>query len=85
MHFEPTPGPHGLLIVSNALNLRDTEATIRLFDRLADTYGPIFQLTVNGQSLVVIASAEMIRKLWTRKGPSKPLYQCYLGRAHQMD
>lgn len=67
MEFEPIPGPRGLPIVGNILDLRDEEASIHAFNRLADTYGPIFQLTVNGQRLVVVAGADMMKEVMDEK------------------
>jgi cytochrome P450/NADPH-cytochrome P450 reductase len=61
MEYEPVPGPRGLPIVGNILDLRDEEAALCAFERLADTYGPIFQLTINGNRLVVVAGAEMMK------------------------
>lgn len=67
MDFEPIPGPRGLPIVGNVLDLRDEEATVRAFERLADTYGEIFQIKVNGQRLVMVASAEMMKEVMDEK------------------
>lgn len=67
MDYEPIPGPRGLPILGNILDLRDEEASLRAFERLADTYGPIFQLTINGQRLVVVAGAEMMKEVMDEK------------------
>ena len=67
MEFEPIPGPRGLPIVGNFLDLRDEEATINAFNRMADTYGPIYQLTVGGQRLVVVCSAGMMKEFFDEK------------------
>lgn len=67
MDFEPIPGPRGLPIVGNFLDLRDSEATIHAFNRMADTYGPIYQLNVGGQRLVVVCSAEMMKEVMDEK------------------
>lgn len=67
MDFEPIPGPRGLPFLGNALDLQDDEAKIRAFERLADTYGTIFQITVGGQRLVVVSSAEMMKEVMDEK------------------
>ena len=72
MDYEPIPGPRGLPILGNILDLRDEEASLRAFERLADTYGPIFQLTINGQRLVVVAGAEMMKEAMDEKRFFKP-------------
>jgi cytochrome P450 / NADPH-cytochrome P450 reductase len=67
MEFEPIPGPRGLPIVGNFLDLRDEEATLHAFNRMADTYGPIYQLTIGGQRIVVICSADLMKEFLDEK------------------
>lgn len=67
MDFEPIPGPRGFSIIGNYFDVRDDEAGLRTFERLADTYGPIFQIKRGSQRIVAIASAEMMKEVMDEK------------------
>ena len=59
--LEPIPGPPGYPILGNALDVRD-ETPINGLQNLADKYGPIYKITVFGQTIVVISSVKMLEE-----------------------
>jgi len=59
----PIPGPLGLPILGNALSLMNEEVPLLGFERLADTYGSIYQLTIKGRRMIVVSSAELLEEL----------------------
>lgn len=61
------PGPFGLPFLGNALSLMAEEVPILGFERLADTYGPIYQLTIKGKRTIVVSSAELLEELIDEK------------------
>jgi cytochrome P450 / NADPH-cytochrome P450 reductase len=75
---ESIPGPKGLPLIGNLLDVQD-EVPIRAVERLADIYGPIFQLTLRGDQRIIVTSFELFDELCdeTRfwKVPPKQLTQ----------
>lgn len=65
--IETIPGPYGLPIIENALNMTSDEAQILGLERLANEYGPIFQLTINGSRRIICSSAELMAELVNEK------------------
>ena len=63
----PIPGPPGLPFLGNALSLMSEEVPLLGFERLADTYGPIYQLTIKGKRTIVVSSAELVEELIDEK------------------
>lgn len=63
----PIPGPWGLPLVGNALTLMGEETPILGLERLADTYGPIYQLMINGKRTIVVSSAAILEELIDEK------------------
>ena len=56
------PGPKGLPFVGNVLDM-DFEMPIRGVERLAEQYGPIFQITVAGNRQIICSTAELMEEL----------------------
>lgn len=67
MDYSPIPGPRGLPILGNLLDLRDPEAPLHAMGRLADTYGPIYELNVGGEKRLMVSSAEMMKEVMDEK------------------
>lgn len=67
MDLEPIPGPRGLPFLGNLLDLKDEEAPLRAFHRLADMYGPIYRLNIKGRSLVVVSTADLMKEIMNEK------------------
>ncbi|KAE8407174.1 cytochrome P450 [Aspergillus pseudonomiae] len=55
----PIPEPRGLPLLGNILDV-DSEAPEKSFQRLAETYGPIFRLHLAGASRVFISTHELV-------------------------
>lgn len=53
------PQPRGLPILGNLPDI-DTDAPIQGLMRLAQTHGPIFRLSMLGNSLVILSSQELV-------------------------
>lgn len=64
---ERIPGPHAWPIIGNMLDLRSDEGSIKALNDLADVYGPIFQITVNGKRQTMIASADLLKQVTDEK------------------
>lgn len=45
------------------LDVKSEEGISKALENLADVYGPIFQITLNGQRLNIIASAELLKQV----------------------
>ncbi|KAF3492289.1 fatty acid hydroxylase [Arthroderma uncinatum] len=67
---EPIPGPAPLPIVGNAHNL-DLVNTYTTLGNLADTYGPIFKLTLGGQERIFITTQALMNEVCDEKRFSK--------------
>jgi cytochrome P450 / NADPH-cytochrome P450 reductase len=61
------PGPWGLPLLGNALTLMAEETPILGLERMADTYGPIYQLMLNGKRTIVVSSAAILEELIDEK------------------
>ena len=64
---EPIPGPSGLLLVGNLFDVTTEETSIGSIERLADIYGPIFQLHLAGKRLIVVSSAAFLAEVADEK------------------
>ena len=62
MDLEDIPGPRGLPFLGNMLDLRDDEAPLRALERLAEIYGPIYQVQIGGRRSLVVSSAELMKE-----------------------
>ena len=60
------PGPRAYPVVGNLFNV-DFEMPLRGAERLADEYGPIYQLTLKGKRQLVCSSAAMMAELVDEK------------------
>ncbi|KAK6823981.1 hypothetical protein RU639_006270 [Aspergillus parasiticus] len=60
--FIPIPEPRGLPLLGNILDV-DSEAPEKSFQRLAETYGPIFRLNLAGASRVFISTHELVDEI----------------------
>ncbi|KOC09859.1 NADPH--cytochrome P450 reductase [Aspergillus flavus AF70] len=58
----PIPEPRGLPLLGNILDV-DSEAPEKSFQRLAETYGPIFRLNLAGASRVFISTYELVDEI----------------------
>ena len=68
MDLEPIPGPRGLPFIGNMLDIRDEEAPLRALERLADIYGPIYQLTFpGGRRNIIVSSADLMKEVMDEK------------------
>ena len=63
MDLENIPGPRGLPFLGNIFDIKDDEAPLRGLERLADMYGPIYQLNLRGKRQIVVASAELMKEV----------------------
>ncbi|KAE9973469.1 hypothetical protein EG327_009087 [Venturia inaequalis] len=57
----------GLPIVGNALTLMMEETPVLALERMADIYGPIYQLWLNGKRTIVVSSAAILEELIDEK------------------
>ena len=64
---EPIPGPSGLPFLGNLFDLQHDEAPIRALEHLADVYGPIYQITIQGRKVIVCSSVELLDELFDEK------------------
>jgi cytochrome P450/NADPH-cytochrome P450 reductase len=55
----PIPAPRGVPIIGNVLEI-EADVPLNSFERLADTYGPIFRFTTFGQTRVFLSSHELV-------------------------
>lgn len=60
--MEQIPGPRGLPILGNLLDIRNEEGFLKGMESLTDIYGPVVQLTIAGRKGVLIASGELLRQ-----------------------
>jgi cytochrome P450 / NADPH-cytochrome P450 reductase len=67
MDLQPIPGPRGLPILGNLLDLRDDEAPLRAIENLADMYGEIYKIKVGGKTQIIVSSAEMMKEVMDEK------------------
>lgn len=66
--MEPIPGPRGLPIIGNLLDIALDDVSLIAFERLADTYGPIYELHMpGGRRIIVCSSAEYMAELTDEK------------------
>ena len=63
---ESIPGPRGIPFLGNILDM-DMEVPIRGLERLADEYGPVYQITLKGARTVVCSSADLMEQLTDEK------------------
>ncbi|MFT3814661.1 MAG: cytochrome P450 [Acidovorax sp.] len=63
---QPIPQPKGDPIIGN-LRAIDGDAPVQSFMRLAQQYGPIYQLDVMGASVVFVSSQELVNELCDEK------------------
>lgn len=63
---ESIPGPRGIPFLGNVLDM-DMEVPIRGLERLADQYGPIYQITLKGARTIVCSSADLMEQLTDEK------------------
>jgi cytochrome P450 / NADPH-cytochrome P450 reductase len=62
------PGPRGLPLLGNLLDLWDDRAMPLLgLERLASIYGPIYQITMKGKRRIVCSSAALLEELTDEK------------------
>ncbi|KAJ5183808.1 Oxidoreductase FAD/NAD(P)-binding [Penicillium capsulatum] len=57
--YTPIPGPPGIPFVGNIWDV-DPQTPLLSMDRLAETYGPIFKMTVLGKTRVIISSRDLL-------------------------
>ncbi|KAJ5668186.1 Amidohydrolase [Penicillium maclennaniae] len=55
----PIPAPRGVPIIGNLLEI-EADVPLNSFERLAETYGPIFRFTTFGQTRVFLSSHELV-------------------------
>lgn len=60
--MEQIPGPRGLPIVGNLLDIKNEEGFLKGMENLVDIYGPVIQLSIAGKKNVAIASASLLRE-----------------------
>ena len=65
--MEEIPGPRAWPILGNMLDVRSEEGPLKAFENLADIYGPIYQLTLAGQKVIHVSSAELMKQLVDEK------------------
>lgn len=59
--MNPIPGPRGFPIIGNLLDIQHEEGFVKAAEQLADTYGPVYQLSAGGgKKNIVISSAELL-------------------------
>lgn len=64
--MEPIPGPRGLPFLGNvleALEALNAEVSLDPIERLADTYGEIFQMKMGSKHTIFVASADLAAEL----------------------
>jgi hypothetical protein len=61
---ERIPGPKSLPFVGNLLDLVDDEAPLRALEHLAETYGPIYKLTRQGNKVIIVSSVEIMEGMY---------------------
>jgi cytochrome P450 len=61
------PGPKGLPLVGNMLELRGDAPIWHAFDRLKEQYGPIVYLNFGGQNVVLLNTKEVANELLDRR------------------
>lgn len=59
---ETIPGPPGLPILGNLLDLQD-DVPIHAFERLTDVYGPLFKVRLGGKEIVVAGGFDIFDEL----------------------
>ena len=64
---ETIPGPRGLPLIGNILDLRNEEGSLRALEQLADIYGPIYQMQLGPKRRIVCSSAELMAELTDEK------------------
>jgi cytochrome P450/NADPH-cytochrome P450 reductase len=64
---EAIPGPYALPFIGNILDLRHDEGSLKAFERLAEIYGPIYQVHFGGKRHIVCSSAELMAELTDEK------------------
>lgn len=65
---EPIPGPRSLPLVGNLLDVwEDRDMPLRALERLADVYGPIYQIDMKGQRRIICSSADLVEELTNEK------------------
>lgn len=60
--MEQIPGPRGLPLVGNLLDIRNEEGFLKGMENLVDIYGPVVHITVAGKKNVLIASADLLKE-----------------------
>lgn len=62
MSTERIPGPRGLPIIGNLLDVRNEEGVLKGLENLIDIYGPVVQIEIAGAKAVLIGSAELLKE-----------------------
>lgn len=60
--MEQIPGPRGLPILGNLLDIRNEEGFLKGMENLTDIYGPVVQVTIAGSKGVIIGAADLLRE-----------------------
>ena len=61
--YEPIPQPPGYPVLGNLFDVRGAETPIEALMKLARQYGPIFQLRVGPNSLVVVSGFDLVDEI----------------------
>ncbi|CAG7932978.1 unnamed protein product [Penicillium olsonii] len=66
----PIPGPKGVPFLGNIYDI-EAEVPVNSFERLAESYGPIFRLTTFGRPRVFVSSHELVNEVCDEERFSK--------------
>lgn len=61
------PGPRAWPFIGNMLDVKSEEGISKALDELADIYGPVFEITLNGKRFTMIAAAELLIQVTDEK------------------
>ncbi|KAM7203249.1 Cytochrome P450 [Rhypophila sp. PSN 637] len=61
----PIPGPMALPLIGNLRDI-DINNSIQSFEKLSETYGPIFRLWLGGSERIIICNYQLANELYTR-------------------
>lgn len=61
----PIPGPMPLPFIGNLRDI-DINDSIQSFERLSETYGPIFRLWLGGSERIIVCNYELANELYSR-------------------
>lgn len=64
---EKIPGPTGLPFLGNMFDVQSEQGYLKATERLAEIYGPVYEISLRGERILNVSSAELLMELMDDK------------------